>query len=284
VDAYQPPNEVESSEPEKKPRGCFFYGCLTAVCLSLVLLVLVGIAVYSGYRYYTRMVNEYTSTTPMELPHVELPQEQAEALDARVEEFKKSLDTGKDVKPLILTPEEINALIAKNPDFKDRLHVEIPGDKIQGQISLPLTEIGLPGLKGRYLNGKAAFSVLLNNGQLFVTLESLEVNGKPVPGEALQSFRGQNLAADFAKEPENAKAIEKLESIEIKDGKLVIKPRERKGEEEEKKEADVSKEPSKPDDSDAAPKKEESKDEEKPKDEKPKEEEPAEKAEPKAAA
>lgn len=283
MDAYQPPIEVESSEPEKKPRGCFFYGCLTAVCLSLVLLVLVGIGLYSGYRYWTRMVNEYTSTTPMELPHVELPAEQAEALDARVDAFKKSLDTGKDVKPLVLTADEINALIEKNPDFKGRLHVEIPGDKIQGQISLPLTEVGLPGLKGRYLNGKAEFGARLTSGLLFVTLDSLEVNGKPLP-DMLQSIRGQNLAADFAKDPDNARAIEKLESIEVKDGKLYIKPRERQGEDEEKKEADVSKEPSKPDDSEAAPKKEESKDDEKPKDEKPKEEQPAEKAEPKAAA
>jgi hypothetical protein len=191
----------------------------------------------------------------MELPRVELPKEQAEALDARVEAFKKALDTGKDAKPLVLTADEINTLIAKNAEFKDRVHVELPGDKIEGQISLPLEKLpnaGFLGLKGRYLNGKGRFNVLLTNGQLFVTLDTLEVNGKPLPDEALASFRTQNMAAGYAEDPENAKAIRKVESIEVKDGKLVIKPRERaEGEEDEEKKAEAPK--TEPDSGEAKP-------------------------------
>jgi hypothetical protein len=268
MDAYEPP--LAPVEPVKKPRGCFFYGCVTAICLSLVFLVVVGLLAYTGYRYYTRMIEQYTSTSPMELPKVDLPPEQVEALNARVDAFKKALDTGKDAEPLVLTADEINVLIAKNPAFKDRVHVEIPGDEIQGQISMPLGQIGLPGLAGRYLNGKASFHVLLTDGQLFVTLRSLEVNGKALPEDVLKSFRKQNLAADFANDPDNAKAIQKLESIEVKDGKLIIKPRARKdAAEENAKEPGASKEPSKPDEPQAAPK-EEPKIEEsaKPKDEK----------------
>ncbi|MDR3636021.1 MAG: hypothetical protein P4L84_19620 [Isosphaeraceae bacterium] len=273
MDEYEPP--IEPTEPVKQPRGCLFYGCVTAVCVSLVVLVLIGLAAFSTYRYYTRMVQQYTSTTPMELPKVELPAAEAEALDARVDAFKKSLDTGKDVKPLVLTADEINALIAKNPEFKNRLHVEIPGDKIQGQISLPLDEIKLPGLKGRYLNGKASFAVMLTNGKLFVTLDALEVNGKPVSDDALGSFRTQNLAAGYADNPENAAAIRKLESIEVKDGKLIIMPRAKADEEAEKSEQpEEPKKTPKPDEAPAAKEEPKGDDGAKPKDEK---------AEPKAA-
>ena len=249
MDEYEAP--LEPMEPAKKPRGCWFYGCLTAGILGVAFLVIIGLAGLNVYRSYTKMVNEYTSTAPMELPKVELPKEDAEALDARVEAFKKSLDTGKDAEPLVLTADEINALIAKNPEFQNRVHVEIPGDKIEGQISLPLTQLGLPGLNGRYLNGKARFNVMLSNRALFVTLDALEVNGKPVPDQALASFRAQNLAAGYADDPDNAKTVEKLESIEVKDGKLIVKPRaraEREKDKDEDKDKDEEREKaSKPD-------------------------------------
>ncbi len=41
----------------------------------------------------------------------------------------------------------------------------------------------------------------------------------------MTNLRQQNLAQDVYKNPENAQQIRNLESIEIKDGKLIIKPR-----------------------------------------------------------
>lgn len=253
MDEFDAP--VEKLEPVKPPRGCFFYGCMTALALSLVLMLVAGIAAFSIYRYYTRMVNQYTSTAPVPLPPVTLSDEEKTSLKERVDAFKKSLDTGKDIKPLVLTADEINAQIAENPDFANHVHVEIQGDKIQGQVSMPLDKIKLPGFSGRYLNGKATFAVLLTGGQLFVTLNALEVNGKPLPEETLQGFRNQNLAASFADDPDNAKAIAKLESIEVKNGTLIITPRAKTDEEDEKGEkADTPKALPKPDDSEGTSK------------------------------
>lgn len=239
---------IEKSEPVKPARGCFFYGCITAICLSVVCCLMLGLAAYSGYRYYSKMVQQYTSTSPVKLPPVTLSPEDTESLQKRIDAFKKSLDTGEDVQPLVLTADEVNAQIAQQPDFKDRVHVEIPGDTIEGQVSLPLDKVGLPGLSGRYLNGKATFGIVLTGGQLFVTLKALEVNGKPMPEESLRGFRNQNLAAGFADNPENAAAIRKLESIEVKDGKLIITPRKKSENAEDKDEkTEATKTPGKSD-------------------------------------
>ena len=87
-------------------------------------------------------------------------------MHARVDAFRKALDSGKPSEPLVLDSDDINVLIADNPDLQDKVHVDIEGDKVNGQVSFPLEGIGLPAFKGRYLNGKATLKVSLEDGFL----------------------------------------------------------------------------------------------------------------------
>jgi len=118
-------------------------------------------------------------------------------------------------------------LIADNPDLRDKVHVDIEGDKVNGQVSFPLEGIGLPAFKGRYLNGKATLKVALEGGVLRVTLDALEVKGRPVPAAFIDQIRAKNLAEDAGRNPKHAEAIRKFESIQVKDGKIIIKARAR---------------------------------------------------------
>ena len=115
----------------------------------------------------------------------------------------------------------------QSEDLRDKVHVDVEGDKVKGQVSFPLEGIGLPAFKGRYLNGKATLKVSLEDGFLRVTLDALEVKGKPVPATFIDQLRTKNLAEDASRNPENAEAIRKLESIQVKDGKVIIKARAR---------------------------------------------------------
>ena len=99
------------------------------------------------------------------------------------------------------------------------------GDKLKAQISLPLEMLKIGMLKGRYLNGEAELKASLSAGILVVTLESLEVNGKRPPEKFLAELRKQNLAKDAYDNPKNAEMIRRFESLEIKDGKIILKPR-----------------------------------------------------------
>ncbi|MGD0040841.1 MAG: hypothetical protein ABSE84_10580 [Isosphaeraceae bacterium] len=80
-------------------------------------------------------------------------------------------------------------------------------------------------LKGRYLNGEAELKASLSDGNLVVTLETLEVNGKRPPERFLSELRKQNLAKDAYENPKNVEMIRRFESLEIKDGKIILKPR-----------------------------------------------------------
>jgi len=213
---------VNSEQTPPKKRGCFFYGCVSFIVLSL-LVVLLG---YLGVRYVIRVTHEYTDNKPVLVESMEVSPAQLQALRTRIAEFKAVLDDQKTSQELALSAEDINALIASEPDLKDlknKLFVIIDGDHIKGKVSIPLDNFGPLRLKGRYLNGVATFKASLENGALMVALDDLEVKGKPLPARILAQFKNQNLAQNAQRDPATAQAIQKFESIRVKDGSIILK-------------------------------------------------------------
>lgn len=216
---------ANDSQPPKK-RGCLFYGCLTLIFVGLLGVVLT----YLGYRYamntVSKLVNEYTDTTPALIEKVEISQPQLAELRQRVATFGEALDSQKTVRELALSADDINALLAHDPAYKEfqgKFFVVIDGDRVKGKLSLPLEDLGPLKLKGRYLNGEAGFKVSLVNGVLLVTLETVEVKGKALPGPIFAELKKQNLAQDILQNPKNAEMVQKFDSIQVKDGMVILK-------------------------------------------------------------
>jgi len=220
-DLYQA-GDADVEAPVKK-RGCFFYGCITAIVLAVVGALVIGLGTYFGARYLINKAMPYTDDAPTPLPPVEMAEADRASVRERFQAFRSAIDTDTPTEPLVLTADEINALIEENEEMKGRVHVDLEGDKIRGQVSIPLDAV--PGFKGRYLNGVGVLKVGLFNGVLVVTADSLEVKGKPVPEEFMTSLRQRNLAESATRDPDNAEQIRKLESVEVKDGKLIITPK-----------------------------------------------------------
>ena len=215
----------DTPQPPKK-RGCFFYGCLTLVILFLI----GGLGTYLVVRYVankiTQLVNNYTDTSPVLLESVSLPPAQMSALRDRVAAFGQALQNSSTAQELVLTAEEINALIGSEPSykaFKGQLLVLITGDQIKGKVSLPLPDIGPLKLKGRYLNGEAGLRASLVSGELDVHLDNVIVKGQPLPAAIMTELKKNNLATEFQKDPKNAANLEKFDSIQIKDGRLILR-------------------------------------------------------------
>jgi hypothetical protein len=213
--------------PERKPRGCLFYGCMTIAVLGLLMLILLGAGAYYGYRLAKDFVQEYTEDSPVPVPIVVMPEGELKAVEDRVKAFQEALKAGKATEPLVLTADEINAQIAAIPGWKGKLAVDFTGDKIRGEVSIPLESLGFPAnvlFPGKYLNGNATLAVRIEKGELFVTIESLEVRGKKVPANVIEVIRNDNLGRE-AKNSTNAPLLARIESITIKDGKLIITPK-----------------------------------------------------------
>lgn len=211
----------ESNPPKR--RGCFFYGCLSLAIVGLLLLVLGGVAFYLIKKTTARWINDYTETTPTPVEKVEYSPAQMEALQARLITFKQALDKGDEPTELTLTADDLNALIARQPDLAERIFVRIEDDKVKGHLSLPLQDLGPLKLKGRYLNGVAIFNVALENGVLDARLRDVLVNDRPLPGLLLSELKKQNLAQNFQNDPKTAADIAKFESVRVTNGAVILR-------------------------------------------------------------
>jgi hypothetical protein len=60
------------------------------------------------------------------------------------------------------------------------------------------------------------------NGVLVVTLESMTVNGKPLPKQIMDAFKNENLAKDVKNNPENEELLSKVQDLKVEDGKLIL--------------------------------------------------------------
>jgi hypothetical protein len=136
--------------------------------------------------------------------------------------------SGRPTPPLTLNADEINAFIQTDTNMarlKGKLYVTLEGNRLKGQVSVPLEELGLRIFKGRYLNGSGIFAVGLQKGILVVNADSLSVKGKPLPGVYMDKIRSQNLAEGINNNPKASVGLNHLQEVQISDGKMIIVPK-----------------------------------------------------------
>jgi hypothetical protein len=236
---YEPPHAKpfgpEEDYPpvkEKKSHGCFFYGCITLIVLAVLALIAVGVMSFIAYRFLQTQVDLYTSTTRVPVPEVKMTEDQQKSLDERWAAFTKAADAGEPAE-IVLTADEINALISENPEFKGKFYLTLKDDEATGQLSLPLE--GMPMMSGRFLNAKAGLTVSLKDGYLDVRLKSIDVNGKTMPPDIAKQVAQENIAKNAMTDPKAHEKISKFKSLQIKDGKVYIQARVKEDEDAAKK-------------------------------------------------
>src|SRR5262245_52326652 len=148
-----------ATAPPRRERGCFYYGCLFSLILATIAAILLAIVLVFLYRFTSQTLGQYTDTVPMPIPPPTLSKEETNAVVERAKAFKKAVDDG-EAATLTLTGPELNALLNTEPNIAGHAAVDIVGDELRGQISLPLN---LPIFGLRYLNGKAALRASIDD-------------------------------------------------------------------------------------------------------------------------
>src|SRR3954470_24816599 len=101
---YQAPKfSADYDELRPRQRGCFFYGCVIASVLIVLLILALAAGAYLVYRAINRTVEEYTSTTPRELPKLQISEEERKNAVDRFKAFKEAVKEGTATEPLVLT-------------------------------------------------------------------------------------------------------------------------------------------------------------------------------------
>lgn len=209
----------------REERGnCFLYGCVTIV----VLAILGGLISFLVFRSFARQVREkYTEPTAAALPTADLPAADTQALIVRVDDYVKKLRAGEALGTLVLTQNEVNALLQNHPDLKEDfgsiVYLTLGDDNVTGQMSIPLD--WLPMMSGRYFNGSATFDVEVKNGRAEVYLSGATVKGEVVPEQYIVGVRSENLATEWQNKHNDAHTLlEKIESVKVESGTVIITP------------------------------------------------------------
>jgi hypothetical protein len=213
------------SEPIRKKKGCFFYGCIT----SVVLLFLLGALAFFGVRSAVNRFVNLTDTKPRPLPVMEVSDADWKQLETRLNAFTNAYEKGEEY-TLELNSDELNAVIARHPNYaklRGKVILMLEKDSVRADMSVPLSELPLKKVKDRYLNASAQFTGGLENGKLELYVKSLEVKGKPLEDKMANEIVKQNFASETEKNPQLSSVIKKLQSVEVRDGILYLKTKHR---------------------------------------------------------
>ena len=223
---YAPPGSGSSSN---KKVGCWIAGCLGSVLLGVLLIAVMG---FGGYWWLTQQVEKYTDAEPASMPAVEMEAEEVARLQNEFDTFFQQAipesGEGAEAAPttempkdealpppqeVVLTAEQINALLQSNDTLADRAYVEIKDGRILAKVTIPTDQI--PGGTGRYFNADAEVEVSLENGVLLIQIVDAQVKGESLPEDFAAELSKQNLAKELYDDAETAKMLRRFESVEV---------------------------------------------------------------------
>lgn len=194
----------------------------------LALLVIAGIVLFFVMKNVASdYIDTYTSTEMSVFPTPAITVEEAQPLIDDFKAFKTAIENGEAPDAFSLTGDEINTLLQYD-DTLDALagiaHVEIEDNQVYADISVPLGMI-TDMLEGQYLNGSGLIYIEMKDGQLYLSLDQLEVKGQAVPEGIMKEIRNENLADEVYNNPDAKRLLKHIESITVEDGRLVIMPK-----------------------------------------------------------
>lgn len=211
----QMPNQVQ---PKKSGCGCWVMGCLGVMLLGFVSTAVMA---FLAYRYADSQLQKFTSATPVVLPTVEFDEAELEELESRIENFQQQVNVGQENAEIVLSAEEINALINKNPDTKGRVFIKTDNDVLTCDVSIPLTQV--PLARDRFLNGSATLDVRTENGELHIHLLDVIANGEKIPEEIVRELRKENLVDRMKEDKDMKDLLDRVEEMRIENGNIILK-------------------------------------------------------------
>ncbi|GEP42660.1 hypothetical protein [Brevifollis gellanilyticus] len=188
---------------EKVPVSGFspFYGCLIMVMAALVFG---GIIAWSAYSLFQqdKAIAVFASDQPQKFAPIELSAEARAALEKKLADFKAGQTT-----ELTLSIAELNGLLLIAPDTGYGTYTEMlrfertepEKNRLIAQVCLPMNHIKFWEDKKRYLNGEAAYEVLVHEAGVDAQVADVKVPGKVVAEGFVTGMATWTLLAPYAK-------------------------------------------------------------------------------------
>ncbi|HEY0257796.1 MAG TPA: hypothetical protein VGC39_10165 [Candidatus Methylacidiphilales bacterium] len=205
--------------------GCLGCGCLILLILALLIAGLIGGV---GYVAYSK-INSLTSASPTTIQSYDGGDDLYHGATQKLTDFNQAVQQHK-AATLHLNADEINTLIARDPDFKNnniQVFVTMTDDVAEIKLSSSLNALNFSMLKNRYLSGsiKTGLDFDPQNKVLNFLLKSFQIGNESLPQADLpifQSYIDSAFNQALQKNSTGPNIINQAKSIEIKNSELVI--------------------------------------------------------------
>lgn len=198
---------------------------LAIACVLLVLLV-AGCWFLAG-----RTLDSFTASSPIVVQMSPPTEEQVAAANEKLARIRGASRDQQSV-TVEFTADELNALIARNPSFEDlrgKFRVGIANSILNVNMSVPLHEVPLPGMKRRWFNGSARFGLVYDEDRFSLAVKSLEANGRNINVTKFQpmadwfnAFFNDGFDKSQRHQRESDEFWENVKSIRVEGDKLII--------------------------------------------------------------
>lgn len=197
-------------------------GC---IILSVIVLVFGGLVVlYTATGLWmNKQIDQFTDPEPAEIPIAEATEDQARAVQDKLDELLDASLGGR-MERFTLTTEELNTLLASQPimeDFIGQAYVEgISEEGIRTQVTQQMRSLK-PG-EFRYLNATIHFVPVLLRNTIVFEISQVEVPGREVPEKFIESFSSQHLFKIDPSNPELEPVLKTLEKVYLENDQVVL--------------------------------------------------------------
>jgi hypothetical protein len=224
---------AKSTESERPPRGCLFYGLISAALVFTGILI----GVYFGTRKAVRRaVEDYTTNAPARIPTLRLsPAEEKKLANDLQKRWAEALHTTNAASEVVLGENELNLLVATSPDLSSlskEIYLQPEGNQLRAYLSLALDHFepwkkfarrfGANNWNGRYLNGTAIFEAGVTNGALKVYPKKIVVSAITLPDEFIARFPWETLTKKANQDPTVKPVLARIKKIEVRDNAVHV--------------------------------------------------------------
>lgn len=219
-----PPPPAQPVE-KKRGMGCLGCGCLILVILALLLAALIGGV---GYVAYSKL-NGLTTSEPPLIQAFDGGDDLYQSTTKKLNDFDQAVQQHQTA-TLHLNANEINTLIARDPDFKDhniQAFVTITDDVAEIKMGMPLSALPISIFKGRYLSGsiKSGIDFDPQNKVVNLLIKDLQIANETAPPDYLPTVQSEidpALNQALQKNPTAQSILNQAKSIKIENSELVI--------------------------------------------------------------
>ena len=226
---------MDEQQQPKKSMGCFAKGCLVVLAVLVIFGAIGGVGAFWLYR---KTLDTFSSDRPA---NVALEQPTTVALqqaEGKLHQLRTAVRdrTGTRIE---FAAADLNTLIARDPAFvglRGKARVGMAGDDMIVDVSAPLNSSNLPGLKGRWFNGRIQFRFGYEFGDFWFQAHLLETNGHRMasgPSDLSSSFMrgfssafGRNFNKGFRNgqvgNPQGEAFWKQIKSMSVQNERLVV--------------------------------------------------------------